>query len=577
MSNVILPVTMTSVLAVMLTVLAIIMFLYYRKRKLSKSMDQVLEPMSRATSRSSLKRSSLRSSKKKSTISEKQVPVLPDSQFWVPEVYSSIIQPNQTPPRKVSRMQSTLHREIYSRTQDTSYLQAAENDLFESESTGRRRSSLQNRYLGLQKARLVSDTYRGMLNFSLQYKQDRALLVVCVVKAEELPTRKDGECVDPFVDIQLLPFYKRRNHSEVHQKTLNPVFNQTFEFEVPPYEIRSQQIQFTVLDFNQQLNHNTIGTVLYDISTLDSDALKAGKEFVLWQRIVKLERAERKLALKLTLSKEKEDVASDNNSMLILLSLTYLKEAERLTVSINRARNLPLADRKGRLDHHYIAVTLRKQAKAMKKQRTSVVKHDPNPTFNKSLIYDVGRNDIEECTLVIKVRHHSEMARDRTFAILCVGHNAQGIEAAHWTEMLENSPGNVVLDQSTDAQGHGLDGGCIALSNHFKWLATGAPDGNLILRATGALDNLVTVKAGHRRLNGITHVCFSNDSRCTLTVGGDGTLSCWQWEYSALGKSRATAAVDAARSSIASLRDVRRKQDEYLKQLPEIETNDEGG
>eukprot|EP00794_Sanderia_malayensis_P005297 gene5297-5966_t len=140
----------------------------------------------------------------------------------------------------------------------------------------------------------------------------------------------------------------------------------------------------------------------------------------------------------------------------------------------------------------------------------------------------------------------------------------------------ENSPANVVLDQSTDAQGHGLDGGCIALSNHFKWLATGAPDGNLILRATGALDNLVTVKAGHRRLNGITHVCFSNDSRCTLTVGGDGTLSCWQWEYSALGKSRATAAVDAARSSIASLRDIRRKQDECLKQLPEIETNDEG-
>lgn len=57
------------------------------------------------------------------------MPVLQGSQFWVPEVYSSIIQPNQTPPRKVSRMQSTLDREIYSRTQDTSYLQASETDV----------------------------------------------------------------------------------------------------------------------------------------------------------------------------------------------------------------------------------------------------------------------------------------------------------------------------------------------------------------------------------------------------------------------------------------------------------------
>ena len=112
--------------------------------------------------------------------------------------------------------------------------------------------------------------------------------MVTVVKAENLPPRKGGECIDPFVDIQLLPYYKRKNHSEVHQKTLNPIFNQTFEFEVPPYEIRGQQIQFTVLDFSQQLNHNTIGTVLYDLTLLDSDALRASKEFVLWQRIVKV-------------------------------------------------------------------------------------------------------------------------------------------------------------------------------------------------------------------------------------------------------------------------------------------------
>ncbi len=72
MAGVVLPVAMTSVLAVMLMVLAIIMFLFYKKRKLSKSMEEVLEPMSRAKSGSSLNRSSSRRSKHMA-VTEKQV------------------------------------------------------------------------------------------------------------------------------------------------------------------------------------------------------------------------------------------------------------------------------------------------------------------------------------------------------------------------------------------------------------------------------------------------------------------------------------------------------------------------
>lgn len=49
-----------------------------------------------------------------------------DTQFWVPEIYNSIIQPSPGPPRKTSRLQSTLDREIYSKAHDTSYLQAAD-------------------------------------------------------------------------------------------------------------------------------------------------------------------------------------------------------------------------------------------------------------------------------------------------------------------------------------------------------------------------------------------------------------------------------------------------------------------
>ena len=108
------------------------------------------------------------------------------------------------------------------------------------------------------------------------------------MKAEGLPVRKDGEYCDPFVDIQVTPYYKRRMHSEVHQKTQNPTFNQCFEFEVPPYEVRGQTIQFTVLDFSQQLSHEPVGCVAFNMESLDRDAFNAGKEFTLWKKIDKV-------------------------------------------------------------------------------------------------------------------------------------------------------------------------------------------------------------------------------------------------------------------------------------------------
>ena len=56
-------------------------------------------------------------------------PMLGETQFWVPEVYNSIVQPSPTPIRKTSRLQSTLDREIYSKAHDTSYLQAADHEV----------------------------------------------------------------------------------------------------------------------------------------------------------------------------------------------------------------------------------------------------------------------------------------------------------------------------------------------------------------------------------------------------------------------------------------------------------------
>lgn len=73
MKSFILPVALSSTLAVMVAVLLVVAFLFYRKRKLSKSMESVLEPMTRAKERSSLKRASSKRVRKNNAIAEKQV------------------------------------------------------------------------------------------------------------------------------------------------------------------------------------------------------------------------------------------------------------------------------------------------------------------------------------------------------------------------------------------------------------------------------------------------------------------------------------------------------------------------
>ena len=56
-----------------------------------------------------------------------------------------------------------------------------------------------------------------------------------------------------------------------------------------------------------------------------------------------------------------------------------------------------------------------------------------------------------------------------------------------------------ILDSFT---GHELHGGYLTASPHLRWLASCAADGNLILRAVGALVRFLYVPSQHDRLSG---------------------------------------------------------------------------
>lgn len=57
-------------------------------------------------------------------------------------------------------------------------------------------------------------------------------LTVGIIQGADLPGMDMGGTSDPYVKVYLLPDKKKKFETKVHRKTLNPVFNETFVFQV---------------------------------------------------------------------------------------------------------------------------------------------------------------------------------------------------------------------------------------------------------------------------------------------------------------------------------------------------------
>ena len=63
--------------------------------------------------------------------------------------------------------------------------------------------------------------------------------------------------------------FKRCHLFSVHRKTLNPFFNQTFEFKNLPYaETFDKTLMFSIFDYDRFSKHDQIGEVSTDMNLL---------------------------------------------------------------------------------------------------------------------------------------------------------------------------------------------------------------------------------------------------------------------------------------------------------------------
>ncbi|NXI11203.1 SYT1 protein, partial [Irena cyanogastra] len=260
----------------------------------------------------------------------------------------------------------------------------------------------------------VEQKRRGKLQYSLEYNFRIQELKVGVKQAVELKAMDSGGTSDPYVIVYLTSDMKKRYETKVHRKTLNPIFNESFTFQVLQAEVSESTLVMQIYDFNRFTKHDIIGEVRLPLASVNLQHV-----IEQWSDLV-------------VASKVEEEHLGE-----ICFSLRYVPSTGKLTVLILEAKQLKHMDSDG-LSDPFVKVHLILNRKKWKKKRTSVKKNTLSPYFNEVFVFEVPFSQIQNVDVVISVWNHDKVTKNEPIGKLFLGCRATGNQLRHWSDMLSN-------------------------------------------------------------------------------------------------------------------------------------------
>ncbi|OCT81820.1 hypothetical protein XELAEV_180243292mg, partial [Xenopus laevis] len=104
---------------------------------------------------------------------------------------------------------------------------------------------------------------RGELLLSLCYNPSANSIIVNIIKARNLKAMDIGGTSDPYVKVWLMNKDKRveKKKTVVMKRCLNPIFNESFIFDIPTERLRETTIIITVMDKDRLSRNDVIGKI----------------------------------------------------------------------------------------------------------------------------------------------------------------------------------------------------------------------------------------------------------------------------------------------------------------------------
>ncbi|XP_043255242.1 synaptotagmin-5 isoform X1 [Colletes gigas] len=227
----------------------------------------------------------------------------------------------------------------------------------------------------------LSDEIRGELQIGLIYDASAGILTVRLVEAHDLHPRELNGTADPYGKVRLLPDWSNVWQTRIHRRTLNPVFDEDFVFEVMPESLTGRTLEILLYDFDAFSRHYCLGHVQLPLSA-----------------VIDLLDATLTLITKPILRYSIENGFKAPSLGELMVSLSYQLSTEKLTIIVVRAKNLPSLNDSTNANL-YVKVKIVQDGKSIKKKRSSIQRETISPVWNDILSFDINNDILSKCMI----------------------------------------------------------------------------------------------------------------------------------------------------------------------------------